>query len=509
MNTTNALQKNNDYNIQLPGFSIRAGVIIFLISFAHFISNPLLAQTPPPTFIEITGDGNPLNGCDMGSRSNLDLVDIDSDGDMDVFIGDASGEIGHYLNTGNAVVPVFTLQTGFTNPFDGINIGDRSYPAFIDIDNDGDCDAFIGQKNGSIHYFKNTGTPTSPLFVEYIGASNPFDGMSVGADSAPTFVDIDSDGDFDAFVGAASGLLHYFENIGTGLSPVFMEMTGAANPFSGIDLGSNTTPAFSDIDFDGDQDAFSGEINGNINYFLNVGDATTPSFVMQHGAYNPLDAMNVGSRSTPTFVDLDSDGDWEAFSGEVNGTIKYFQNTTFVLPVELTDFRAIHHQQEVILKWKTVTEINNDGFDIEHSYDGASWETLGFVRGNGTTSEENTYQYLHEAPLSGINYYRLKQIDFDGKFDYSKVISIQIQKIAATFQIYPNPATSGMVTIELDNAADQDIHIILYDYSGRIVKNQILQQSDTQLDVSQLNQGMYILKTVINKNIVQEKLVIE
>ncbi len=142
----------------------------------------------------------------------------------------------------------------------------------------------------------------------------------MGSFSKPTFADVDGDGDLDAFIGERDGNIFYFENDGG----TFTEITGAANPLNGVRVGSFSTPTFADVDGDGDLDAFIGEQNGNINYFENDGG----TFTEITGAANPFNGFDAGSYSSPTFADVDGDGDLDAFIGEKDGNINYFQNDT-------------------------------------------------------------------------------------------------------------------------------------------------------------------------------------
>ncbi|NES73769.1 MAG: hypothetical protein F6K24_55595 [Okeania sp. SIO2D1] len=90
-------------------------------------------------------------------------------------------------------------QTGTNNPFDGIDVGFNAAPTLADIDGDGDLDAVVGDSNGNLNYLENTGTSTSPSYVQRTGTNNPFNGF-VGSYSTPTFADLDGDGDLDAMV---------------------------------------------------------------------------------------------------------------------------------------------------------------------------------------------------------------------------------------------------------------------------------------------------------------------
>ena len=112
-------------------------------------------------------------------------------------------------------------------------MGYTSTPSFADLDGDGDLDAVVGELDGTLHYFENTGSAIAPAFTERTGAANPFNGVDVGVHGTPSFADLDGDGDLDAVVGEDRGNLHYFENTGSAIAPAFTERTGAANPFNG------------------------------------------------------------------------------------------------------------------------------------------------------------------------------------------------------------------------------------------------------------------------------------
>jgi len=97
---------------------------------------------------------------------------------------------------------------------------------------------------------------------------------------------------------------------------------------NGVDVGWNSTPTFADIDGDGDLDAFIGEYYGTVKYFKNTGSKTAPVLVEQAGPASPLNSVSMGYNSSPTFADIDGDGDLDAFIGEYYGTVRYFRNDT-------------------------------------------------------------------------------------------------------------------------------------------------------------------------------------
>ena len=194
-------------------------------------------------------------------------------------------------------------------PFDGINVGDDSAPVLADIDDDGDLDLVVGNKDGVLNYFENTGTSTTPLFVRRTGSANPFDGINVGNESAPALADLDDDGDLDLVLGDEGSLLNYFNNTGNSTAPTFVARTGSANPFNEINVGRDGSPAFVDLDGDHDLDLVVGEsIYGVLIYLENAGNSTTPVFAQKSGSANPFDGIDVGYWTTPALADIDNDG---------------------------------------------------------------------------------------------------------------------------------------------------------------------------------------------------------
>jgi hypothetical protein len=282
---------------------------------------PSWLQFNSQEFIERTGSDNPFNGLNVGQNAAPVFADIDNDGDPDIFIAAYGGAINYYHNQ--------TIDgTPLNNPFIGVDVGLNSVLAFVDIDNDGDLDAFIGEQVGTINYYKNTGSNSNPIFSKQTGSDNPFDGVDVGLYSALAFADIDNDGDMDAFIGEQYGIINYYKNTGSNSAPTFSEQTGSDNPFDGVDVGSYSAPTFFDIDNDGDMDAFIGEQDGIINYYKNTGSNSAPTFSEQTGSDNPFDGVDVGEHSIPTFANMDMDGDMDLFIGASDGTVKYVENTS-------------------------------------------------------------------------------------------------------------------------------------------------------------------------------------
>lgn len=153
--------------------------------------------------------------------------------------------------------------------------------------------------------------------------------------------------------------------------------------------------------------------------------------------------------------------------------------TAAVLPVELVRFIAAEKSGKIQLDWQTASESENARFDIERSADGRRWEMLDAVAGHGSTTEIHDYAYVDDKPLQGKNYYRLDQVDFDGRYQYSNVVCVTIAD--ANIRVYPNP-TDGILNIV--GKWDANISYRVTDAAGNMVSEASL--SDNQIDFSNL-----------------------
>ena len=246
------------------------------------------------------------------------FADLDGDGDLDAFVGEYDGDMLYFQNSGRSARPAFAAAS--SNPYGLSDVGQFASPAFADLDGDGDLDAFIGEYNGDTLYFANSGAASAPAFAA--ASSNPYGLVEVGQFASPAFADLDGDGDLDMFIGEYFGNTLYFENSGTASAPAFA--AAGSNPFDLADVGYVASPAFADLDMDGDLDAFIGEEDGNTVYLENSGTADAPAFAA--ASSNPFGLTEVGRHANPTFADVDGDGDQDAFIGEAHASTVYFEN---------------------------------------------------------------------------------------------------------------------------------------------------------------------------------------
>jgi len=198
--------------------------------------------------------------------------------------------------------------------------------------------------------------------------------------------------------------------------------------------------------------------------------------------------MNATAMNT-TFINdgcSGEDGYFEFFTGSFS-TFYLFANDA-ILPVELTAFDArATEKQQVQLDWKTATESGNSHFEIEHSTDASSFMYLGAVAGAGDAIQEQRYDFLHETPADGVNYYRLRQVDLDGTETLSEVREVTITA-PDQLSIFPNPTTDQL---SVKGFTGGPVRVL--DLQGRTVLSQNLPEFGS-LRVEALPAGIYLLQ---------------
>ena len=298
----------------------------------------------PQYYGKIEGDSKLLYTRSF-SRSQLRFVDIDNDGDSDLFVGKADGRLAFFLNQGSSITPLFKLITEDYEVFHSgvdeqsnpalfrtvLDVGENAAPDFVDIDNDGDLDMFIGSQDGHIFHYENRGNRLSPKFFR---KTPIYMGLKFVGNSVPRFADINGDRAFDLIVGTRSGKIHVFFNSGMSEEAIFCEEFDVVNPpddrckyqpeiVADILPQVDAVPELVDWDRDGDLDLVAGKSDGKINFYLNIGDRYAPDWNLKSNHFQFIDA---GGFVAPTFYDLNHDNYPELFLGTATSRIIYYEN---------------------------------------------------------------------------------------------------------------------------------------------------------------------------------------
>gem|GEM_PF-3176262 len=261
---------------------------------------------------------------------SVECCDIDMDGDLDLFTGGWKGYIGFYENTGNPKKFYFQVKqkgSGKNDSFNNISVGNKSMPRFVDIDADGDFDLFIGNNAGNIAFYRNDGSVQNALFKlvrDGMNQMNSYFNINVGIGAAPYFIDIDNDNDFDMFIGNAAGYIAFYKNDGTATSPLYTKIKGGfslEDSFNNISTDGYAVPIFCDIKNRGIYDLFIGNWTGTIHYYDNTGSEKLPKFKMITKEFGDI---SVGGDSSPFFTDLNNDRKDEVLIGNNEGEIRLY-----------------------------------------------------------------------------------------------------------------------------------------------------------------------------------------
>ena len=281
-----------------------------------------------PEMYEVTTQ-YPSNDPIISAGQNMPtFADLDGDGDDDLFVTVLSGAYGnqlvnnfyYYKNNGSNSAPNFVYQTN--NYFSTLDIFSNSSPDLVDIDGDGDLDLFVANQYdlsetpwvGKIHFFRNTGSESNPQFEE---ETTSLLNENMGQMLSPEFGDLDGDGDMDLLVGDFNGFIQYFENISSGNNLTFSFIENVGN----IDLSGNSVPTLGDVDGDGDLDLLIGQLNGSLMFYRNEGSNSQFNFQI-----DTFDDIQVDNNSAPELVNVDGDDDLDLILGSAGEGILYFQN---------------------------------------------------------------------------------------------------------------------------------------------------------------------------------------
>jgi subtilisin-like proprotein convertase family protein len=275
-----------------------------------------------------------------------------------------------------------------------------------------------------------------------------------------------------------------------------------------------TSPAGTEVTITSGNGADLDDIFAGTIWDDDAGDSNPPGPVTDNALADLVaESALVPEEAMAAFFGEDPNGIWtleifDGLDGPNTGTLNGWSLTITTarctaLPVELFAFEAGTEGDDVSLRWTTASETNNSGFEVQRKMDGegASWESLGFVAGAGTTDKEQSYSYRATDLGPGMHRFRLKQIDLDGAYDYSPEVEAQIG-VAGTHSLgtaYPNPFNPSTV-FTLVVGDTQPVLVEVYDQTGKRVAllHEGLLEADTRhqfrIEAGQLASGVYIYR---------------
>ncbi|RMG79631.1 MAG: T9SS C-terminal target domain-containing protein [Bacteroidetes bacterium] len=411
-------------------------------------------------------------------------IDLNNDGRRDFVAApnDRSAtpdydNVWFYKNMTSDDAPVFELQTTRLFTQNMLDFGSNAYPAFADVNADGLTDLVVGsftvfQLDGSFEPFlflyENTGTPTNPRFeltdnnwLNFNNLSN--DIVSGSWRFAPTFGDLDNDGDLDLLVGERDGRLIFSENIAGAGVP--MNFAPPQVGWMGIDVGQNAAPQIKDLNRDGLPDLVVGEFRGRMTFFPNIGTPNAPLFhanplespnVSQWGGIKKVTAAQVGNL-TPFLLDYGDD--FKLIFGWENGRIHLYEDIQNNLDGNFL--------------------LLNDNF-------GKLWEGVQTAPALADLNGDGRLEMAIGNRRGGLAFY---QTDLPAE----TIVATTDKKATPTLDLFPNPAF-GQISIVTRNITVNQTTLHIANMTGQTVLRTALSETETTLDISALPSGVYFIQ---------------
>lgn len=400
-------------------------------------------------------------------------LDIDNDGRKDVLFSPSAQNTSEnhtsvwlYKNTGTATNVISTFVENNFLQKDMIDLGEGAYPSLFDYDNDGDLDLLVGNYGyynsagvypSKIALYRNNGTSTAPL---YQLVSSDFAGINALnlnlVALAPTFGDIDGDGDKDMIVGDVVGKVHYFRK-DPGQPDNFV-LAGAN--YQSIDVGNFATPQLTDVDNDGKLDLLIGEQDGRVNYYRNTGTLTSPTFTLITPFFGSVNVNQINYTtgfSTPFL--FEENGASVLLVGSERGFLFRYDNIDGNLAGTFTLTDSLYVSTEMGARIApTAGDMNGDGIiDI----------VIGNYSGGIT-------------PFYGDN----------NVSTGNELITTEAQ-----FFLFPNPA-SDILQLQTEATAMRQAQLLIHAVSGQLVLQQTLNAPRVDISTAALSTGVYICTVI-------------
>lgn len=475
-----------------------------------------------------------------GQPNEVSIGDFDGDGKPDVALGGNGGGtfVSVYRNTSTPGTISFATRMDFT-----ASSGQGNGNKVIDIDGDGKPDLLSVHWSGNcLWVLRNTSSGSGNISFAT--------GVSFGTTSQPHKIDVgdlDGDGKPDVVITAfTSNTMSVFRNTSA---------PGVISFATRQDFAPGTVPYFVHIgDLDGDNKADIAVVNrdvatlavyrntsvaGTISFATKQDFATMAGTMTHYGvAFGDLDGdgkpdiavgnytlnktsvfkntSTTGAISFATRVDISSgvsydvgiddfDGDGRPDIAVTNSgsTVSILRNTCLTLPIELYSFKASLQSEKVLLQWSTASELNNDFFTIERSRDAFVFKSIGEVNGAGVSGVKLSYAFTDDHPLDGLNYYRLKQTDFDGRYSYSAVEVVEVISAEKAIIAYPNPFMHELMV----QATKAGGIVTIYDIVGQEIFRGTTNEGMTKISTTNLLSGIYLVRYTRNNQTVQLRMV--
>lgn len=178
------------------------------------------------------------------------------------------------------------------------------------------------------------------------------------------------------------------------------------------------------------------------------------------------------------------------------------------LPVELLHFSAKTENLTVVLSWSTATEEHNAYFDIERSIDGIHFEKIGTVQGSGTSYDTQEYSFTDENPVGSTIYYRLKQVDYDGAFQYHNIVAVNFKRSSNDIDVF-SVLGGHQIDVVLTTTSIETLEISIFDINGQLLKSlDYFNNNQRQtIDISELQSGVYLLRAIVNGQVYSKSFV--
>lgn len=437
------------------------------------------------------------------------ILDINGNGKDDMVVapngkdgfGETKNLAWYYKNVGAQGEHIFELQQKDFLGGDMIDVGSRSVVAVADVDGDGLLDLVVGgtgsfenfqERISSLFYFRNTGTPENPEFEladEDLFGLSQFSSNSRGF--APVFFDVNGNGALDVIVGDHRGQLYYGENQAQPGEPI--QINNWIYPWMNINVGQYARPAVADLNGDGLPDLVIGEQTGNnvdnrrcgnLNYFQNMGTSNAPEFMadVNQAPNNPCFGEVLTVRpgsvigfSAPSFAR--SGDELILLVGGIEGKIRQYNNLDpspgVVFDPVTVEFGGIDegsHSQAVL------ADLNRSGH----------------------------YEVVVANQRGGISL-------FESDLDTANIVSDGLSPIdPANIQIFPNPTTNGMFTVQLKSTQFGSAEVVVFDMMGRVVRQFVQSLAVDNYEIPHLKKGMYFIRvTDSSSNSITQKLVVQ